>query len=355
MDTSDVYPDLFGDALSYSSQRMAQLASLVTAAATVEARRKAQRNAAKTVRSERALRELQDQERAAYQLARAGWAPARDPRFMDKADLLQAARTWSAAAAYADADPEAADAVRASEQRLRSLHPYAMAWYDRLRREGAAPLDAMREALPLFARAPHARPGDRVAERPGLAAPDGSGPASRDGSADDADVAQAAPASNAVRQAERRGQQIVQELQARAVAARGYALSPDELETTLGATTTLPGDVIARLARADSQDQVAWGAERARADDLVSASAASSPGGIVHGEYLTAAAQDRLTADTAAAHAAGDRSATRLAAESFPCTATDAVTAAAAGTIQATPSGARANTTVQIRQPGRSA
>ena len=59
MDTSDVYPDLFGDALSYSSQRMAQLVSLVTAAATVEARRKAQRNAAKTIRSERALRELQ--------------------------------------------------------------------------------------------------------------------------------------------------------------------------------------------------------------------------------------------------------------------------------------------------------
>ena len=90
MDTSDVYPDLFGDALSYSSQRLAQLASLVTAAATVEARRKARRNAAKTIRSERELRELQDQERAAYELARAGWAPARDPRFLDQADLLQA-------------------------------------------------------------------------------------------------------------------------------------------------------------------------------------------------------------------------------------------------------------------------
>ena len=46
----------------------------------------------------------------------------------------------------------------------------------------------------------------------------------------------------------------------------------------------------------------------------------------MHREYVTAAAQDRLTADTAAAHAAGDRSATRLAAESFPCTAADAVT-----------------------------
>jgi len=60
---------------------VAQLASLVTAAATVEARRKAQRNAAKTIRSERAMRELQAQERAAYELARAGWAPARGPRF----------------------------------------------------------------------------------------------------------------------------------------------------------------------------------------------------------------------------------------------------------------------------------
>jgi len=352
MDTSDVYPDLFGDGLSYSSQRMAQLVSLVTAAATVEARRKAQRNAAKTIRSERALRELQGQERAAYQLARAGWAAARDPRFMGQADLLQAARAWSAAAAYADADPEAADAVCTCEQRLRVLHPYAMAWYDRLRSEGAAPFDAMREALPLFTRAPHARPGDPAAERLSLAAPDSPGTAWW-GSADDSGMARAAADSGAIGQAEQRGQQIVQELQARALAERGYALSPDELVTALGATTTLPGDVIDRLARADSQDRAAWGAARTRADDLGSASAASFPDSIAHGEYLTVAAQDRLTADTAAAP--GDRSAARLAAESFPCTAADAVTAAAVGTIQPTPSAVRANTTVHIHRPDRSA
>src|SRR5580700_7119453 len=122
MDTPDVYPDLLGDALSSSSQRLAQLVSLVTAAATVEARRRAQRNAAKTIRSERALRELREQERAAYELARAGWAPALDRRFLDQADLLQAARAWSAAAASAGADLEAADAVRRCEQRLRVLH-----------------------------------------------------------------------------------------------------------------------------------------------------------------------------------------------------------------------------------------
>jgi len=100
---------------------------------------------------------------------------------------------------------------------------------------------------------------------------------------------------------------------------------------------------------------MAWGAERTRADDLGTASASSVSGGVARGEYLTAAAQDRLTADTAAAHADDDRSATRLAAESFPCTATDAVTAAATGTIQAAPSAARANMTVPIRRPGRSA
>jgi hypothetical protein len=36
MDTSDFYPDLLGDALSDSSHRLAQLASLVTAEGTVE-------------------------------------------------------------------------------------------------------------------------------------------------------------------------------------------------------------------------------------------------------------------------------------------------------------------------------
>ena len=239
------------------------------------------------------------------------------------------------------------------EQRLRILHPYAMARYDRLRSDGAAPFDAMREALPLFARAPHARPGEPVAGRPGLAGPDGPGTASWGSGADESGVAQAAADSSVIRQAEQRGQQIVQELQGRAVAERGYALSPDELVTTLGAATTLPGDVIARLARADSQDRLAWGAERTRADDLGSAPAASFPGGVARGEYLTAAAQDRLTAGTAAAHAAGDRSATRLAAESFPCTAADAVTAAATGAIQMAPSAVQANTIVHIRRPGR--
>ena len=228
MDTPDVYPDVLGDALSYSSQRLAQLGSLVTAGATVEARRRTQAHAARAARNERALRALRDQERAAWQWARAGWAPAHDSRWLAQADLLQAARVWSAAAAYADADPAAAAAARKCEQRLRTLHPYAMGRYDRLRGEGAGAFEAMRQALPLFGWAPGARPGDPAAPRRALE------------------------------------------------------------------------------------------------------SAAASPGGGTQSEQAAAAGRDQLAAGTVSAHAPGDRSAVRLAAECFPCTAPDAVAAAAA-------------------------
>ena len=137
MDSPDTYPDALGDALSRSSQRLAQLGSLVTAAATMEIRRRAQANAANAARSQRELRAQHEQQQAAWQLARAAWAPAHDLRWLAQADLLQAARVWGAAAAYADADPAAASAVRKCEERLRVLHPYAMARYDRLRSEGA--------------------------------------------------------------------------------------------------------------------------------------------------------------------------------------------------------------------------
>ena len=137
MDSPDVYPDALGDALSHSSQRLAQLGSLITAAATMQIRRRAQVHAANAARNQRELRALREEQRAAWQLARAGWAPAHDSRWLAQADLHQAARVWGTAAAYADADPAAASAMRKCEERLWVLHPYAMAWYDRLRGEGA--------------------------------------------------------------------------------------------------------------------------------------------------------------------------------------------------------------------------
>jgi hypothetical protein len=280
-------------------------------------------------------------------------APAHDSRWLAQADLLQAARTWSAASAYADVDPAAAVAVRRCEERLRGLHPYAMAWYDRMRSEGTSAFDAMRQAVPLFARAPHARPGDPGAERRSLAAPVGLDAAILDGGADDGGLRPAGPGSGPDQQFEQRGHQIVRQLQARALAERGYLLSSDELATTLGATTTLPSDVISRLARGGSEDRVVASAEQARADDLGSASADPSlADDIVHSEHLAAASQDGLLVDTASGSASSDRTAAQLAAESFPCTVTDAVMATA-GT-HAGRSVARTITVPHIRHPGRS-
>src|SRR6266702_3431477 len=230
MDPSDHYADPIGEALSYSSQRAAQLISLAVAAAQVAAHRKALSEARRAARDEHARRALREEQRAIYEQARAGWAPAHHPRWLAQADLLQAARAWGAATAYADADPVAASAMRKSEERLRTLHPYAMGRYDRLRTEGASPLDAMREAA--------------------LAGPD-AGPVA---GATDSSLRQPAPDQDPDREAEHRGHQIVLHLQARAHAQRGSELDPAELATALEATTNLPAEVIARLARARSEE-----------------------------------------------------------------------------------------------------
>jgi len=78
---------------------------------------------------------------------------------------VQAGRTWGAAAPYADVDASAANALVASEDRLRALHPYAMGIYDRLRQNGQSPTQAMTDAAPFFARHPFAREGQPSAPR----------------------------------------------------------------------------------------------------------------------------------------------------------------------------------------------
>lgn len=332
IDPSAHHPDPIGEALNRSSQKAAQFVSMAGAAYEIAARRKQIRAARDAARSEQQRRALYEQERAVHAAARARWAPALDARWQGQADLLQAGRVWGAAAAYAGTDPEAASALRRAEDRLRVLHPYAMARYDRLRDEGASPLEAMREAVHMFAGEPHARPGDPVT-RPGIEArPPGA--ASWAGAAETADArtARPGPGQDQYREAEQRGQQIAERLQARAMAGRGSRLSPDELATALAASTSLPAEVIARLARARSEEDTAARAERARAADLDRAVAAHSAGRYADG--LTAARGDTLIADTAGAHASADRNAARLAAESFPCTASDGIRAAASGRLQ---------------------
>lgn len=314
IDPSERHPDPFGEASSYSSQRAAQMVSLVAAAAEVAMRRRTLHNARQATRDEQRRRMLQEQERAFRAQARARWAPALDPRFPAQADLLQTGHAWGAAAPWADTDPEAATALRRAEERLRTLHPYAMAHYDRLRGEGASPLEAMRESVHLFPREPHARPGQPAPARPAVGAGlPGTSPAPQPGT--DGGPWQPGTSQNPYQEAEQRGREIAEQLKARA-----------EAEERLAAT-----------------------AERARAADLGHAAAEPSPR--VQAGDLKAARRDTLAADTAGAYASTDRTAARLAAESFPFTAADGIRAAAAGRLQPAQSAGRTAAVQNTRRP----
>jgi hypothetical protein len=352
MDPSAHHPDPFGEGFSHSSQKAAQFISMAGAAYEIAARRKAIRAARDAARTEQQRRALQEQERAARADVRARWAPAHDARWLAQADLLQVGGVWGAAAPYADTDPEAASALRKAEERLRVLHPYAMARYDRLRFEGADPLEAMRQAVYMFAREPHARPGQPATARPGIeAGTPGTGSWPDAAEAAGASAPQPGPRPDLYQDAEQRGRQIAERLQARALAERGSRLSSAELATALEASTTLPAEVIARLARARNEESIAARAERARAADLDRAAAAASARQSTNG--LTEARRDTVIADTAGAHASADRTAAQLAAESFPCTTADGIRAAVDGRLQqAAPSPARTATIQNVPRPG---
>ena len=166
-----------------------------------------------------------------------------------------------------------------------------------------------------------------------------------------ASAPQPGPRPDLYQDAEQRGQRIAERLQARALAERGSRLSPDELATAMEASTSLPAEVIARLARADSEENIATRAERARAADLDRAAAAASPRQSTNG--LTAARRDTVTPDTAGAHASADRTAAQLAAESFPCTTADGIRAAVNGRLQQpAPSPARTAAAQNAPRPG---
>lgn len=277
------YQNPLEEALSHGSQRVAQLASLAGAMSQVVIQRRALHDAlAAGHHDDRTARALRQQQQALREQARLSYAPAHDPQWLAQAGFVQVARAWGGAACFADADPAASLALRRCEGRLRELHPYAMARYDRLRGDGMSPLDAMRETVPLFARSPHVRTGDPAPTRPAL---DANAAADAERETDAGDVAaepEAAPGEG--EQAELRGQQIADRLQAQAHAAGRPPLGPDELAIVLETVTNLPEAVITTITR------------RAEASHPVEA-----------------------------------KSAAALAAECFPVTAADAVTASSTG------------------------
>ncbi|GIH51620.1 hypothetical protein SAMN05421833_12934 [Microbispora rosea] len=146
------YDDPMREALGRAAGRTAQLTSLLAVAvqAGVDvARRRAEIAQARDLA---ARRELERQAHAVRQAARTRWAPAQDARWLGEADLLDVGRVWSTAVPHAADDPTAEAAVRKCEERLRTLHPQAMADYDRRRADGMSRLEAMRQAAPSFSR-----------------------------------------------------------------------------------------------------------------------------------------------------------------------------------------------------------
>jgi len=302
---TDQHPDPLNQSLSQSAERVTHLASIVMAAIQVFARYRAQRDREHSIEDEHGVRAIREQIRADHQEARVRWAPAHDVRWLRQADVLQTAQAWGAAAPCAETDPGAAAAMRKSEERLRTLHPHAMARYDRLRAEGMSPLHAMREATPLFARDPDVRTGDPAPHRRSLDAPPETGI-----------IWTAAdpphgPINDPVAQrradwAEQRGLEIIERLQARARTADRPELAPDELATVLEAVTNLPEETIIKITG------------QARKDGQAVSAGATQPAG---------ALRDPGTADAVNTCAAA-RTAAQVAAESFPYTITQAINAA---------------------------
>jgi hypothetical protein len=352
------------EALSHGSRRVAELASLTGAMAQVVLQRRALHNARNAADHQAATRILDEQERLIYQEARLSWAPAHDPQWLGTADLLETGRAWASAASHADADPAAASAMRKCEGRLRVLHPYAMARYDRLRADGMSPLDAMHETAPFFSYSPDARVGDPVPAR--LALADSTADTAQDASTADqapGNPAEPEPAPVDDQQAEHRGRQIVVRLQSGARAAGRPELGADELVMVLEATTNLPGEVIDKLTRqaaagssARSEDHRALDAERARAADLDGAiDLAATTSADERTTGLTGAQHDTSLADSARAHASADRSAAQLAALSFPHSASDAARAASTARTRRPARAPARNPTSEIaKRPGQS-
>ncbi len=307
----ETHPDPFREAMSHGLQRAMQLASFAGTAAQVFVYHQKTQARAAAEQDERARRVLLAQTRAERDSGRAGWSPALDPQWLRNASLHDTARAWGAAVPYADRnvpwyEPAAATALRKAEDRLRDLHPFAMARYDRLRAEGLGPAEAMREAAPLFALSPRARDWP-FAPLPVLDAGTGADagwvadfpvPGSEPG-----DV----PGPEAL---DLRARSIVTALQDRARAEDRDPLGQDELRTVLETVTNLPADVIDRITRpaadgrAQSEPGRAATAERARAADLdEAADLTATPGLDERTANLTAARDAVGTASAAAARA----------------------------------------------------
>lgn len=245
----ETHPDLIHDAARHTMQQAMQMLSIAAATAPIIARQVRIR-AERDQRERRALIEQARQHRAT---ARIRWAPAHDSRWLRDADLLDAARVWGAAVPYANRasrwfDPTAETAMHRCESRLRTLHPHAMARYDRLRADGLTPNAAMRQSAPLFKRPPNVRDGTWTPRSP-LSAGDGLG---HSWVAAEHGPTRAEWEAHVMADAQtQRARAILQEAQDQARTHRRGKLGETERRLRLETTTNLPPRIIDAAAHRD--------------------------------------------------------------------------------------------------------
>lgn len=156
------YPDPVREAIGRGTSRVVQIASSVVTAAQVLVYLSRSYVNARRDNGPAAVLVRDAQQRAERAAAQASLAAIGEPGWLEDADLNRAIQAWGAVMPYADQslpwhDPSAATAMRKAEERLRVLHPTAMARYDQLRSEGADPAGAMLQAVPLFGYPPGPR------------------------------------------------------------------------------------------------------------------------------------------------------------------------------------------------------
>ncbi|NHC47155.1 hypothetical protein [Motilibacter aurantiacus] len=153
--------------LAATGTKIVQFVSIATMASEAAAQIAATRAAARAERDQAEANAARAELEARRGAAQAEWAPLLDPQAYGETTVLDAGRAWAAAQGWRP-DPEAERAASAAENRLRELRPDVMERYDRLRAQGAEPIEAMMRVAPYFD-APPARVGDPAPTRAGLA------------------------------------------------------------------------------------------------------------------------------------------------------------------------------------------